>query len=86
MLATGAMLVDLPGVRDANAARGRVAESYLKASWSGCDCCYQHDLRTQLCLAGAAWPAHVATPAMRDAINPRFHGRNLRSHRWGRVG
>lgn len=25
------MLVDLPGVRDANAARGRVAESYLKA-------------------------------------------------------
>lgn len=31
VLATGAMLVDLPGVRDANAARGRVAESYLKA-------------------------------------------------------
>lgn len=33
VLATGAMLVDLPGVRDANAARGRVAEGYLKASW-----------------------------------------------------
>jgi hypothetical protein len=32
VLATGAMLVDLPGVRDANAARGRVAETYLKAS------------------------------------------------------
>jgi hypothetical protein len=31
VLATGAMLVDLPGVRDANAARGKVAENYLKA-------------------------------------------------------
>jgi hypothetical protein len=30
VLATGAMLVDLPGVRDVNAARGRVAEAYLK--------------------------------------------------------
>ncbi|KIZ06102.1 hypothetical protein MNEG_1857 [Monoraphidium neglectum] len=30
VLRGGAVLVDLPGVRDANAARGRVAESYLK--------------------------------------------------------
>lgn len=35
VLATGAMLVDLPGVRDANAARGRVAESYLKVGRQG---------------------------------------------------
>ena len=32
VLASGCMLVDLPGVRDANAARGRVAETYLKVS------------------------------------------------------
>lgn len=30
LLASGAQLVDLPGVRDANAARGAVAEAYLK--------------------------------------------------------
>ncbi len=30
MLSTGAVLVDLPGVRDANAARAKVAEKYLQ--------------------------------------------------------
>lgn len=30
VLASGAQLVDLPGVRDANAARAKVAENYLK--------------------------------------------------------
>ena len=33
VLASGAVLVDLPGVRDANAARGQVAENYLKVGW-----------------------------------------------------
>ncbi|EFN59293.1 hypothetical protein CHLNCDRAFT_137642 [Chlorella variabilis] len=40
VLATGAMLVDLPGVRDANAARGKVAEAYLRkcsAIWVAAD-------------------------------------------------
>ena len=32
VLSTGACLVDLPGVRDANAARARVAERYLLAT------------------------------------------------------
>ena len=31
MLASGAVLVDLPGTQDTNALRGSVAESYLKA-------------------------------------------------------
>lgn len=30
VLASGAVLVDLPGTQDSNAARGAVAETYLK--------------------------------------------------------
>lgn len=32
-LATGAVIVDLPGVHDANAARAAVAEGYSKSSY-----------------------------------------------------
>lgn len=32
MLESGAILVDLPGTQDSNAARGAVAETYLKNS------------------------------------------------------
>lgn len=31
VLATGAVLLDLPGTQDSNAARGAVAEGYLKS-------------------------------------------------------
>lgn len=57
VLATGAMLVDLPGVRDVNAARGRVAEAYLKVR-PACLFCF-HNVLTG-CLSETA---HGATGA-----------------------
>lgn len=49
VLATGAVLVDLPGVRDANAARGAIAEKYMKscnAVWIVADITRAVDNRT----------------------------------------
>lgn len=55
LLASGAVLVDLPGVRDANAARGRIAEGYLKccnAIWVVADITRAVDNRTAKDLLG----------------------------------
>lgn len=49
VLSTGAVVVDLPGVRDANAARGAVAEKYMKscnAVWIVADITRAVDNRT----------------------------------------
>lgn len=49
VLSTGAVLVDLPGVRDANAARGAIAEKYMKscnAVWIVADITRAVDNRT----------------------------------------
>lgn len=49
MLSSGAVVVDLPGVRDANAARGAVAEKYMKscnAVWIVADITRAVDNRT----------------------------------------
>ncbi len=55
VLSTGAVVVDLPGVRDANAARGAVAERYMKscnAMWIVADITRAVDNRTaKVCLA-----------------------------------
>ena len=69
VLSTGAVVVDLPGVRDANAARGAVAEKYMKscnAVWIVADITRAVDNRTAkvctaLCLAAAYhFVAHVS--------------------------
>ncbi|KAK9811490.1 hypothetical protein WJX72_004764 [[Myrmecia] bisecta] len=55
VLASGAVIVDLPGVRDANAARGAVAEGYLKkcnAIWIVADITRPVDNRTAKDLLG----------------------------------
>ena len=55
LLASGAVLVDLPGVRDANAARGRIAEGYLKccnAIWIVADITRAVDNKTAKDLLG----------------------------------
>lgn len=49
VLSTGAVVVDLPGVRDSNAARGAVAERYMKscnAVWIVADITRAVDNRT----------------------------------------
>ncbi len=60
VLSTGAVVVDLPGVRDANAARGAVAEKYMKscnAVWIVADIttemprCGQDELSTMFAIA-----------------------------------
>ncbi|KAL0055055.1 hypothetical protein WJX82_006331 [Trebouxia sp. C0006] len=55
VLSTGAVVVDLPGVRDANAARGAVAEKYMKscnAVWIVADITRAVDNRTAKDLLG----------------------------------
>lgn len=55
LLAGGAVLVDLPGVRDANAARGAVADAYMKkcnAVWVVADITRAVDNRTAKDLCG----------------------------------
>ncbi|DBA74384.1 TPA: hypothetical protein ACH3X1_011148 [Trebouxia sp. C0004] len=55
LLSTGAVVVDLPGVRDANAARGAVAEKYMKtcnAVWIVADITRAVDNRTAKDLLG----------------------------------
>ena len=55
LLSAGAVLVDLPGVRDANAARGKVAEGYLKrcgAVWVVADITRAVDNKTAKDLLG----------------------------------
>lgn len=77
LLAGGAVLVDLPGTRDANLARGAVAEAYLKrcnAVWIVADITRAVDNRTAKDLLGQQFRcappsslegAHSVAPTLR---------------------
>ena len=63
VLASGACLVDLPGVRDANAARANVAASYLQ----NCSCIW---IVAPIKRAVDEYPDDSSTPGLFDAHSP----------------
>ncbi|PSC69626.1 tat pathway signal sequence [Micractinium conductrix] len=72
LLASGAQLVDLPGVRDANAARGAVAEAYLKrcnAIWIAADITRAVDNKTAKDLLGDSFRRQMMLDGQFNAIS-----------------
>ena len=70
MLSTGAVVVDLPGVRDANAARGAVAEKYMKscnAVWIVADITRAVDNRTAK-VCPSCWVAFIFSHSMQKVL------------------